>query len=97
MITTVALIAWFARIDDPLQWQAVVAVLSAALGLTAAALVWRAPTRLHVKGALGVLGFSILRIGPPSDWTWTTLTVLVITGLLAIPLVRLLRALPPDA
>jgi hypothetical protein len=84
-LTTLAVIAWFARAADPWSWRAAV---SAGLALTLSALVWREPTRLHVQAGIGVMLMSLLRVGPPWEWSWVSFTLLAITTLLMIPLVH---------
>lgn len=93
-ITALSLVAWFATKSDPWSWRTVVALLSVAFGLTAGALVWRAPSRVHVFAGMGVLAFSLLRIGRPSVWTTSTYALLLVTVLLFVPLVRAALLLP---
>ncbi len=93
--TGIALAAWFARAENPLGWKSVVAMVSVAFGVTTAALVWRAPSRNHVFAGIGVMVFSLLRIGSPSDWTWASYALVALTTLLLIPLVHAVIILPP--
>jgi hypothetical protein len=88
VLTTLAIVAWFSRAEQPWNWKAVVAMLAAMLGLTTSALVWRAPSRTHVVAGIVVMGLSLLRVGPPSDWTWVSFALLSVTVLLLVPLVN---------
>ncbi len=88
MLTTIALIAWFARAEDPWSWKSAIALFSAMLGVTTSALVWRAPSRTHVIAGICVMTLSLIRVGPPADWTWVSLTLLSMTALLLVPLVH---------
>ena len=88
MLTTLAFIAWFARADQPWNWKAAVALFSAMLGVTSSALVWRAPSRIHVIAGIVVMVISLVRVGPPWDWTWVSCTLLSVTLLLLVPLVH---------
>jgi hypothetical protein len=87
-LTTLAVIAWFARAPEPWSWKAFVALVAAMLGVAMSALVWRMPSRAHALAGLGVMTFSLLRIGPPGDWTWVSFALLSVTILLAVPLVH---------
>jgi hypothetical protein len=87
-LTTLAVIAWFARAAEPWSWKALVALLAAMLGVALSALVWRMPSRAHAIAGLAVMTLSLVRIGPPGDWTWVTFALLSVTILLAVPLVH---------
>jgi len=87
-LTTLAVVAWFSRAEQPWSWRAVVAMLSAMLGLTTSALVWRAPSRVHVIAGIVVMVLSLVRIGPPWDWTWVSFALLSMTALMLVPLVN---------
>jgi hypothetical protein len=87
-LTTVALFAWFARAEDPWTWRAVVTFLSALLGVVMGALTLRAPSRTTCWAGAAVMMVSLVRIGPPDDWTWVSFTLLMVTFLLMIPLVH---------
>lgn len=87
-LTTLALIAWFTHVTDPWSWKAAVAVFSAMLGVTISALVWRAPSRIYVVAGIMVMVMSLLRIGPPDEWSWVSLTLLAVTTVLMLPLVH---------
>ena len=87
-LTGIALVAWFLSVDEPWSFRAAVATFSAILGLTATVLVWRAPSRTHLVAGIGVMALSLLRVGPPLEWGWTSLTLLLTTALLIIPLVH---------
>jgi hypothetical protein len=81
-------IAWFARAVEPWSWKATVALLTAMLGVAMSALVWRMPTRSHAVTGIAIMTISLVRIGPPDDWTWVTFALLSVTILLAVPLVH---------
>src|SRR5580698_3763671 len=70
-LTVLSLVAWFLRADQPWGFASFIAVLTAILGTGATALLWRQPTREHVMAGLAVMAISVLRVGLPSDWTWT--------------------------
>jgi hypothetical protein len=88
MLTALALVAWFSRVEDPWTWKAVLALLSAMLGLATSALVWRVPTRRHALVGVVVMVLSLLRVGPPWDWTWVSFALLSVTIMMLIPLVN---------
>jgi hypothetical protein len=87
-LTTLALVAWFSRAEHPWSWKSIVAMLSAILGLTASALVWRAPSRVHAIAGIAVMVFSLVRVGPPWDWTWVSFALMSVTALMLVPLVN---------
>lgn len=98
-LTTLALVAWFARASQPWGFSSFVALLSAFLGSGATTLLWREPTREHAIGGLAVIGLSLARFAGPANWdttaiALTTLGWITITLLLAIPLVRAVIVLP---
>src|SRR4029079_10176700 len=70
------------------SWKSVLAVGCAFLALTTSALVWRAPTRMHAIMGIAVMVFSLVRIGPPGDWTWVSFALVAITFVLLMPLVH---------
>jgi hypothetical protein len=94
LLTVLSLVAWFLRADQPWGFASFIAVLTGLLGSGATALLWRQPTREHALAGLIVMGVSILRVGLPTDWTWTSVTLLTMTVLLAIPLVQAAILLP---
>lgn len=98
-LTTLAVAAWFAREDQPWGFASFVALFAALLGAVATALMWRRPTREHAIAGLVVMGLSLVRVGNPLAWATPTivlvwLTLIVITTLLAIPVVQAVIVLP---
>ena len=87
-LTGFALIGWFARAEVAWSWKSVLAIGCAVLAVTTSALVWRAPTRMHAIMGIGVMLFSLLRIGPPGDWTWVSFALVAVTFVLLMPLVH---------
>ena len=94
LLTVLSLVAWFMRADQPWGFASFIAVLTGLLGTGATALLWRQPTREHAMAGLIVMGVSMLRVGLPTEWTWTSVTLLTMTVLLAIPLVQAAILLP---
>jgi hypothetical protein len=95
-LTAFALVGWFARADVAWSWKSVLAFGCAILAVTTSALVWRAPTRMHAIMGIAVMVFSLLRIGPPDDWTWVSFALVAITFVLLMPLVHAVIVLPDD-
>lgn len=87
-LTTFALVGWFFRSDIPVTWKSVLAMGCTVLGGTTSALMWRTPSRTHAFMGIGVMVFSLARIGPPSDWTWVSFALVAITFVLLMPLVH---------
>ena len=88
-LTTLALIAWFHRAADAAwSWKTVLTLLCALAGVSTSALLWRAPSRNGAVAGIVVMAVSLLRIGPPSAWTWVSFSLVAITTLLLIPLVH---------
>jgi hypothetical protein len=97
-LTGFALIGWFYRSEVPWSWKSVLAIGCALLGVATSALLWRTPSRLHAVMGIGVMLFSLLRVGPPHDWTWVSFALVALTFLLLMPLVHaaiVLRDDPP--
>jgi hypothetical protein len=92
----VALAANFHSAEDPWSWRTMLAFLCAALGLTAAALVWRAPSRVHLLLGIGVMGASLLGVGLPGDWGLKTFLLVLPTALFLIPLARAAMVMSKD-
>jgi hypothetical protein len=95
-LTALALIGWFQRSDMPWNWKSVLAVGCSVLAVTTSALVWRAPTRMHAIMGIAVMLFSLLRIGPPGDWTWVSFALVAVTFILLMPLVHAAIVLTDD-
>lgn len=87
-LTGLALVSWFSRSDFPWTWRSLLAVGTALLAITASALVWRTPTRMHAILGIVVMILSLFRIGPPSDWTWVSFALVAVTFVLLMPLVH---------
>ena len=94
-LTMIAVIAWLARAEDPWGWHFTVALLSAIAGGTVAFLSWRSPSRAVFAAGIGVMVVSLLRVGPPAQWNWTSFTLLSVTTLLILPLVHAVVVTPP--
>jgi hypothetical protein len=95
-LTSFALVSWFFRSEVAWSWKSVLAAGCAVLAVTTSALVWRAPTRMHAIMGIAVMVFSLLRIGPPGDWTWVSFALVAITFVLLMPLVHAVIVLPND-
>jgi len=93
-LTALGLAAWFASSDDPWGFASVIAIGSLLGALATAALLWRRPRRNNAYAALGVMGFSILRVGAPTHWTWASVALITFTAVLAIPVVQAAMVLP---
>ena len=87
-LTAFALVGWFYRASVPFTWKSVLAMGCAALGGATSMNLWRAPTRSHAFMGIGVMIFSLARIGPPTDWTWVSFALVAITFVLLMPLVH---------
>ena len=94
VLTVVSLAAWFSSTDQPWGFASFIAVLAALLGAGTTAFMWRQPTRDHAISGLIVMGLSLLRVGAPATWTLTSLALMAMTALLAIPIVRAVIVLP---
>ena len=57
---------------------------------------WRSPSRTHALMGIGVLVFSLVRIGLPGDWTWVSFALVAITFLLLMPVVHAAIVLRDD-
>ncbi len=97
MLTLVALAAWISRVPQPWTWKAVLAVLCAVLGVVASFFVFRFPSREALVGGIAIMALSLLRVGPMAEWTWASVALIVVTLLLAAPLVHALLRLPDRA
>lgn len=87
-LTGFALIGWFYRAEMPWNWKSVLAVGCSVLAVTTSALVWRAPSRMHAIMGIAVMLFSLVRIGPPAEWTWVSFALVAVTFILLMPLVH---------
>lgn len=95
-LTGFALVGWFHRSEFPWTWKGLLAIACAILAVTMSALLWRAPTRMHAVMGIGVMLFSLLRIGAPGDWTWVSFALVAITFVLLMPLVHAVIVLRDD-
>ncbi len=95
-LTAFALVGWFYRSEVPWSWKSVLAVGCSILAVTTSALVWRAPTRMHAIMGIAVMLSSLLRIGPPGDWTWVSFALVAVTFILLMPLVHAAIVLRDD-
>jgi hypothetical protein len=94
-LTLVGVAAYFFSAPEPWTWRSLVALATLPFCVLCAGLLWRAPTRENAGAALLVIGFSLLRIGPPSDWTRATCVLVVVTIVIAAPVLWAARTLPP--
>ncbi len=93
-LTWIALAAWFKVAAEPWTWRSIVTIFAAAASLTTSVLVWRAPSRPHAIAGVVVMLLSLVRVGGPGDWSWTSFLMILITGLLMVPIVRAAIVLP---
>ena len=96
-LTSFALVGWFYRSEVAWSWKSVLAVGCTLLAVTTSALVWRAPTRMHAIMGIAVMLVSLLRIGPPGEWTWVSFALVAVTFVLLMPLVHAAIVLRGDS
>ena len=94
-ITTIGVLAYFTRTTDPWTWRGLVALATIPFSLVCAGLLWRAPTRENAGAALLVIAFSLVRVGLPAEWTGATYVLMLLTVIIAAPVVWAARSLPP--
>jgi hypothetical protein len=95
-LTALALVAWFQKSPGAWNWKSVLTVASVAGAVATSALVWRMPSRIHaILGIVVMLG-SLLRIGPPAEWTWASFALVAVTFVLLMPLVHAAIVLRTD-
>jgi hypothetical protein len=87
-LTALALASWFHRSEFPWNWKSILAVGCAVLAVTTSALVWRSPSRAHAIMGIIVMLASLVRIGPPAEWTWVSFALVAVTFVLLMPLVH---------
>jgi hypothetical protein len=87
-LTAFALVGWFQRSELPWNWKSVLATGCAVLAVTTSALVWRSPSRGHAVMGIVIMLASLVRIGPPGDWTWVSFALVAVTFVLLMPLVH---------
>jgi hypothetical protein len=93
-LTIIGIAAYFAKTADPWTWRGLVALATVPFCLVCAGLLWKLPSRENASAALLVIGFSLVRVGLPSEWTTATVVLLVLTAALAAPVVWAARVLP---
>ncbi len=93
-LTGIGIAAYFAKNVDPWTWRGLVALATIPFALVCAGLLWKWPTRENATAALLVVGFSLVRIGLPGEWTTATYVVLGVTLALAAPVAWAARTLP---
>ena len=96
-LTSFALVGWFYRADVAFTWKSVLAAGCMLLGGTTSMLMWRSPSRAHAFMGIGVMIFSLARIGPPTEWTWVSFALVAITFVLLMPVVHAAIVLRDDA
>jgi len=94
-LTSIGIAAYFAKTPDPWTWRSLVALATIPFSLVCAGLLYRWPTRENAGAALLVVGFSLVRIGLPDEWTTATYVIMAITALVAVPVAWAARTLPP--
>ena len=83
----VALLAYFRVEARPWGYASMLTLLCVALGIAAAVLVWRAPSRVHIGAGGGVMILSLLRlVGAP--FGWRSALLVIVTLALLVPVVR---------
>jgi hypothetical protein len=94
-LTCVGVAAYFAQYKDPWTWRSLVALATIPFSVVCAGLMWKFPTRENASASLLVIAFSLVRIGLPDEWTTATFVIIVITLVIAAPVVWAARTLPP--
>jgi hypothetical protein len=94
-VTLVGILAYFVAAADPWTWRGLVAIATIPFALVCGALLWRAPSRENAGAALLVIGFSLVRVGLPGDWTRATYVLVALTLVIAAPVIWAVRVLPP--
>jgi hypothetical protein len=87
-LTAIALVGWFYRSATPWNWKVATALLCTVLAVTTSGLVWRAPSRAYALLGIVVMLVSLVRIGPPTEWTWVSFALVAVTFVLLMPLVH---------
>ncbi len=87
-LTLFAVFFWFRRTPAPWTWKGLLAGGCAALALATSALMWSTPSREYAMLGAIIMLASLVRVGLPGDWSWTTLTVLAVTVVLSMPVVH---------
>ncbi len=92
-LTSVGVAAYFAQAKDPWTWRGLVALATIPFALVCSGLLWRWPTRENASAALLVVGFSLVRVGLPNEWTTATWVVIALTLAVAAPVAWAARTL----
>lgn len=87
-LTAFALVGWFHRSDLPWSWKSVLSAVCALAAVTMSAFVWRRPTRTRALAGIAIMLLSLMRIGPPREWTWVSFALVAVTFVLLMPLVH---------
>ena len=87
-LTSFALVGWFFASTVAITWKSVLTLGCMLLGGITSMLMWRSPSRTHAFMGIGVMVFSLARIGPPTDWTWVSFALVAITFVLLMPVVH---------
>ncbi len=95
-LTAFALVGWFYRNPAPWTWKSILAVACSTGAITASALVWKSPSRGTAMLGIMVMLASLVRIGPPVEWTWASFALVAVTFVLLMPLVHAAIVLRED-
>jgi hypothetical protein len=87
-LTALALAGWFHRSATPWSWKSILALTCTVLGVGTSAVVWRAPSRNAALVGIFVMLASLMRIGPPGEWTWVSFALVAMTFACLMPLVH---------
>jgi hypothetical protein len=90
-LSLLVLLAFVSVAFDPWTWKSILVLVCAlAAAVDGALLLFRRATQAHIAGGLTVMALSTLRVGDPWDWNWASWTILIVTLLLSVPLIRAL-------
>ena len=94
-LTCIGVAAYFATHGDPWTWRSLVGLATIPFSIVCAGLLWKFPTRENAAASLLIIAFSLVRIGLPDEWTTATYVIILITAVIAAPVVWAARTLPP--